>query len=201
MNRRRQGEDDMNPRTCIVSRQAGEADGLIRFVAGPDGKVVPDLKHKLPGRGVWVTARRDMVETAVRKRLFARGLKEEVVASETLPAEVERLLEAAALSALSMARKAGLVVTGFAKVDAAIRSGKAALVLNAADAAEDGVRKIAQAVHSLAEGARPPARAVFTSDQMDLALGGNNVVHAAALKGGASDMLLGRIERLAGYRN
>jgi hypothetical protein len=191
----------MNPRTCIVTRQAGEADRMIRFVAGPDGKVVPDLKQKLPGRGVWVTARRDIVETAVRKRLFARGLKEDVVAAETLPADVDRLLETAALSALSMARKAGLVVTGFAKVDAAIRSGKVSLVLNAADAAEDGIRKIAQAVHSLTEGARPPARAVLTSDQMDLALGGNNVVHAAALKGGASDVLLSAIDRLAGYRN
>jgi hypothetical protein len=201
MGRTRQGVEDMNPRTCIVTREEGGPDGLIRFVAGPDGKVVPDLKRQLPGRGVWVTARREMVETAVRKHLFARGLKENVEAGPNLPGDVERLLEAAALSALSMARKAGLVVTGFTKVDAAIRSGKAALLLNASDAAEDGVRKLAQAVRSLDESARPQLRAAFTSDQMDLALGGNNVVHAAALRGGASDMLLARIDRLASYRN
>jgi uncharacterized protein len=201
MARTRQDEDDMNPRTCIVTREAMEADEMIRFVAGPDGKVVPDLKRRLPGRGVWVTARRSVVETAVRKHLFARGLKENVEAAATLPADVERLLEQAALSALSMARKAGLVVTGFTKVDAALRSGKVALLLNANDAADDGVRKLAQAIHSLEEASRPPARAIFSSDQMDLALGGNNVVHAAALKGGASDTLLARIEGLAGYRS
>ncbi|HSO47654.1 MAG TPA: RNA-binding protein [Rhizobiaceae bacterium] len=200
MDRTEQDEDEMNPRTCIVTRQAGEADELIRFVAGPEAKVVPDLKRRLPGRGVWVTARREMVETAVRKRLFARYLKENVEAAETLPGDVERLLEAAALAALSMARKAGLVVTGFTKVESAVRSGKAFLLLNASDAAADGVRKLGQAVYSLDEAAKPQMRAIFSSDQMDLALGGNNVVHAAALKGGAADTLLARIDQLVRYR-
>jgi predicted RNA-binding protein YlxR (DUF448 family) len=201
MARAQQDADDMNPRTCIVTREAGEADELIRFVAGPDGKVVPDLKRKLPGRGVWVSARREMVETAIRKHLFARGLKDDVEAAPTLASDVERLLEGAAISALSIARKAGLVVTGFTKVDSTVRSGKAALLLHATDAADDGVRKLAQAVHSLDEAARPQVRTIFSSDQMDLALGGNNVVHAAALKGGACETLLARIDQLVRYRN
>jgi predicted RNA-binding protein YlxR (DUF448 family) len=194
--------DDMNPRTCIVSREAGEAEDMIRFVLSPQGKVVPDLRRKLPGRGVWVTARRETVETAVRKRLFSRGFKSEAEAPADLAQDVDRLLEAEALSALGLARKAGLVITGFGKVDAALRQGKVRLLLHAAEAAPDGVRKLSQAIHALGEaGAGLPVHSIFTSAQMDLALGGDNVVHAAALAGGASELLLGRIRRLASYRN
>jgi len=192
--------DDMNPRTCIVSREAGEADEMIRFVLAPDGSVVPDLKRKLPGRGVWVTARREIIETAVRKRLFARGLKAEAIAAPGLGEDIDRLLEADALRALAMARKAGQVVTGFGKVDQAVRRGKAILLLHATDAAADGMRKLSQAVHSLGDVPGPQVRTIFSSAQMDLALGGDNVIHAASLAGGASEFLLGRIDRLARYR-
>jgi predicted RNA-binding protein YlxR (DUF448 family) len=195
-------DDDMNPRTCIVSREAGDAKDMIRFVLSPDGVVVPDVRQKLPGRGVWVTARREMVETAVRKRLFSRGLKAEAQAPADLAQQVDRLLEADALSALGLARKAGLIITGFGKVDAALRQGKVCLLLHASEAAPDGVRKLGQAIHAAGEpGGAPPVLAIFSSEQMDLALGGDNVVHAAALAGGASEFLLGRIERLAAYRN
>jgi predicted RNA-binding protein YlxR (DUF448 family) len=194
--------DDMNPRTCIVSREAGDAEDMIRFVLSPEGKVVADLRRKLPGRGVWVTARREIVETAVRKRLFSRGLKADAEAPADLAQDLDRLLEADALSALGLARKAGLVITGFGKVDAALRQGKVRLLLHAAEAAPDGIRKLSQAIHALGgPGASLPVYAIFTSAQMDLALGGDNVVHAAALSGGASEFLLGRIERLARYRS
>ena len=191
--------EEMNPRTCIVTRQSGEAADLIRFVAAPDGSIVADLARKLPGRGVWVKARREIVETAVRKNLFSRGLKRETTAAPDLAADIDRLLENAAISALSLARKAGLVVTGFSKVDAAVRQGKALVLLHATDAAQDGVRKLSQAVH--ASVAAPLIRTMLASIQMDLALGGNNVIHAAALKGGASDALLRQIDRLERYRS
>lgn len=194
---------DMNPRTCIVTRQAGDAETLIRFVADPQGNVVPDLARNLPGRGVWVTARRAMVEQAVSKRLFARGLKAEVTASPTLAADVDALLEKRALQALSMANKAGLVRTGAMKVDKAIRGGKVAIVLEAVDGAEDGIRKIGQAVHAaVTAGSRPIAVCrLFTSMQMDLALGGDNVIHAAAIGGGATRRLMDDIDRLETYRS
>jgi uncharacterized protein len=107
-------------RLCIATRQVRPVGALIRFVIGPDGAVVPDLKRRLPGRGVWVTARRQAVVEAVRRRLFGRGFKAEVKVSPELPGAVERLLEQSALNALSIAHKAGLVVQGFAKVEAAI---------------------------------------------------------------------------------
>lgn len=194
--------DEINPRTCIVTREARDAGELIRFVADPAGRVVPDLKRKLPGRGVWVTARRKVVDAAVKKRAFTRGFKRDVVADESLGAEVDALLEKDALGALSMARKAGEIRTGAFKVDQAIRAGEAALVLHAADAAPDGVRKLDGAVRALeaAGGGPVVVAAPFTSTQMDLALGGDNVVHAAAMKGGASRALIECVSRLQRYR-
>lgn len=194
-------DDEMNDRTCIVSRQAGDPDAMLRFVADPDGAIVPDIRRRLPGRGVWVTASRPVLEEAIRRKLFARGLKREVKAPETLADDVDRLLERAALDALSMARKAGAAVTGFAKVEAAIRSRQAAALLHARDGAADGKRKLDQAIHSAYVGViPPPVFSVFTSEQMDLALGADNVVHAAATEGGAARNLVRRIGQLEEYR-
>jgi hypothetical protein len=163
--------------------------------------VVPDLKRKLPGRGVWVTARREMVEKAVKRGLFGRAFKSEVGIDPQLAARVEALVEAQSLGALAMAKKAGLVVSGFAKVDADIRQGRARLVLHAMDAAQDGIRKLGQAIHGLADAERPLVKAAFSSGGMDSALGGNNIMHAALLRGGATEALLREITRLERYRN
>lgn len=135
----------MNDRTCIVTRESGSVDEMIRFVAGPDNMVVPDIKRELPGRGCWVMAKRHLVDEAVKRKIFARGLKQSIIAQDDLGALVDQLLTRSALGSLALARKSGAVVSGSAKVDAAIRSGKAALVLHATDAAPDGVRKLDQA--------------------------------------------------------
>lgn len=181
------GENEMNPRSCIVSRQAGDAGQLIRFVADPDGKIVADLKQKLPGRGCWVTARRSMVDEAVRKGLFNRALKGNFDVPQDLAAETDRMLSRAALGAIGLARKAGQLVSGFTKVNAAVRDGSAILVLHSLEAAEDGIRKLRQAATATRELGGPdiPSVRLFTTSQFDLALGGENVVHAAAIDGGA----------------
>ena len=133
-------------RTCIVTRRAGTPEGLMRFVVGPDEAVVPDLKARLPGRGAWVTPTRAALDEAIRRNLFARAFKRPVAAMPGLADLVDHLLESQALDALSLANKAGTVVTGFAKVDAAIASGHLAGLVHASDAGDDGVRKMAQAV-------------------------------------------------------
>src|SRR5690606_33220258 len=122
-----------------------EQDDLLRFVAAPDMTVAPDLKRKLPGRGCWVAAERIHVDEAVRRNLFARALKTGVTPSPELGALVDALLAKAVLGALGLARKAGHVVLGAAKVDSAVRSGRALMVLHATDGSADGVRKIGQA--------------------------------------------------------
>lgn len=192
----------MNDRTCIVTRQSAEPDRLVRFVAGPDGSVVPDLKRKLPGRGCWVTAERAHVDKAAAKKLFARALKAEVTVPADLGAMVDRLLAQAALGALGLGRKAGRVATGAAKVEKAVRAGEALCVLHAREASDDGIRKIANARLATVHlgGPATPAYKLFSEAELGLALGGTNVIHAAVLAGDAGKAALKRIEALDRYR-
>ncbi|MDP3545313.1 MAG: RNA-binding protein [Phreatobacter sp.] len=189
-------------RTCIVNRRASSPDGLVRFVVGPDGVVVPDLKARLPGRGAWVTATRAAVAEAVRRKLFARAFRREVSAPADLPELVERLIEAQAIASLSLANKAGAVVAGFSKVEAALMGGTAAGLIHASDASDDGVRKLGQVLRRIF-GDDPdtmPRVTAFTSLQLDLALGRMNVIHAALLAGGPSENALARCTALEVYR-
>ncbi len=192
----------MNDRTCIVSREHAEPDELIRFVVGPDDAVVPDLKRSLPGRGCWVTAHRLHVEKAVAKKLFARAFKRQVAVDPQLPDMLDRLLVKAALGMLGLARKSGAVALGAAKVDNAVRSGEALLVLHALDASPEGVRKIAQARRGTARAGGPEIYAykLFSEADLSLALGGTNVIHAAVLAQDAGRAVLKRMVALDRYR-
>lgn len=188
-------------RTCIVTRAAQPPAGLIRFVLGPDCQVVPDLKHKLPGRGVWVTARRDLVEEAVRRRLFARAFKAEAKAPETLGQDIERQMRDDLRQSLSLANKAGTVITGFHKVEAAITDKPIVALIHAAEAAEDGRRKIANQLRKRLGDAISsfPVVQELSNDELDLALGRSHVIHAALVAGAGSDGFLNRWHRYRSY--
>ncbi len=189
-------------RLCIATRQVRPVAEMIRFVAGPDGTVVPDLKRKLPGRGVWVTARRDALADAAKRGAFRRGLRADVKVPADLLATIERLLERSALDSLAIAHKAGQVVTGFARVEAAIASDPILALIHARDARPDGLRKIAAAVQRRHDEdvAKPVVIEAFTSIQLDLAIGRPNVVHAALLAGQASDAFIARWRNLERFR-
>lgn len=184
-------------RTCIVTRAALPVDALIRFVAAPDGDVVADLRRRLPGRGVWVTAKAATVATAERRKLFARAFDAPVTVAPGLAERVASQLAAAAVSALSLARKAGSVVVGFGKVEAALAREQVIALIHATEAGDDGVAKLTAAARRRF-GALPTIRR-YTGEQLDLAFGGTNVVHAALLAGPASDNVLARIEALADF--
>jgi len=189
-------------RMCAVTRATGPTEGMLRFVVDPEGAVVVDLKRGLPGRGVWVTANRSLVAEAVRRRVFARAFKRDVAVPDDLAERVEKRLEDAALGALSMARKAGDLVTGFSRVEAALQGGKAVCLLHADDAAEDGIRKLAAAERRVRREESPvPALRVLSSKQMNLALGETNVIHAALLDGAAGRFAFGRVLVLHEFRN
>lgn len=181
-----------------MTREARPAEELIRFVRAPDGTVVADLKRRLPGRGVWLSPDRATIAEAVKRKVFARGFKQDVSVPGDLPDAVGALFERAALDMLSLANKAGRVVAGFGKVETALQGGKAAAVLHAKDGAEDGKRKLAQAARRA--GAEVPVLGIFTSGQMDLALGRENVIHAALLADPVSDAFLARAGELMRYR-
>ncbi len=187
-------------RTCLVTRVKGSPDAMIRFVVGPGATVVPDIRRKLPGRGVWVTAQADKVAEAVRRQAFARGFKSKVSASANLPEQILELLRQDCLQALALANKAGEVVTGFAKVEEAIGKGTVMALVHANEAGADGMRKLGQAWlrrHGTAAGAKEIN--LFTAAQLDLALGRTNVIHAALTQGPASRNFAAKCTRLAIY--
>jgi hypothetical protein len=192
----------MNDRTCIVTRRQAEADELIRFVVGPDSAVVPDIKRNLPGRGCWVTADRLHIDKAAAKNLFARAFKAQVAVPADLGGMVDSLLVRSALGMLGLARKAGAVVLGAAKVEAAVRDGQALLVLHATEASEDGVRKISQARRATVHLGGPVTLAykLFPEAELSLALGGTNVIHAAVLAQDAGKAVEKRVVALDRYR-
>ncbi len=192
-------------RTCIVTRRREPPEGLIRFVRGPDGIVAPDIRARLPGRGVWVAARAPLVAEAAKKRMFARGLKEQVETPPALAEEVDRLLEADCLQMLAMANKAGAVTAGFNKVEDLLAKNAVAILLEAADGGADGKRKLRQSARRSGPEGRendgvPAIVGLFTSSQLDLALGRTNVIHAALAPGGPGASFLARCRRLAAYR-
>jgi predicted RNA-binding protein YlxR (DUF448 family) len=188
-------------RTCIVTKTKAGQDAMIRFVVGPDAHVVADLRHKLPGRGVWVTARADAVAEAVKRKAFARGFKSDVAVSASLPAEIDTLMIKNCLQALSLAKKAGQVVAGFFKVEAAVEAGTVIGLVHASDGGTDGSRKLSQALRRSIETAKPPQIKPFTSLQLSLALGCTNVVHAALTRGAASEAFLSQCRKLELYRS
>jgi len=195
-------------RMCAVSREQKPIDALIRFVVSPAGEVVPDVKRKLPGRGLWVSASREVVAEAVKRHQFSKGFKRDVRAAATLALDTENLLVQSAVEALAMAAKAGQVVAGLAKVEGALtaRPGGAAMqaLIHAADGASDGIRKLnALARQNAGNGAGTPEFPIITalrSAELDLALGRSNVVHAALLAGPASKTFLSRSQILVRYR-
>lgn len=189
-----------NKRMCIVDRVTLPVDRLIRFVAAPDGMVVADLRRRLPGRGVWVTADADHVRTAERKKLFRHGLGETAVVEPGLAERVANSLRQASLAALSLARKAGSAIAGFAKVEAAIANGTAVALIHAVEAKADGIAKLAAAQRRNRDdaGGLPVVR-IFTSEELDLAFGRTNVIHAALLAGPAGINVLKRVRAHADF--
>jgi predicted RNA-binding protein YlxR (DUF448 family) len=188
-------------RTCIVTRAKGSPDAMIRFVLGPGATVVPDIRRKLPGRGVYVTASADRVAEAVKAKAFARSFKARVEASPALALEIDALLMEDCLQALSIANKAGAVVTGFGKVEEAIAKGGIAGLIHASDGSAEGKHKLGQELRRrCGDQNATPRIELFASSQLDLALGRTNVIHAALIAGRASEAFLAKCRKLALYR-
>ncbi|MEQ8266255.1 MAG: RNA-binding protein [Parvibaculum sp.] len=196
-------EDRDGPeRRCIVSGESGAKEGLIRFVLDPEGRVVPDLAEKLPGRGFWVGATRTMVEKAAAKGHFAKAARAPAIVDPGLADLVERLLARRAADTLGLARKAGALETGFEKVMKAIDKGRVVCLIEARDGAEDGRRKLEQRLRVAKEqGILPdvPVLSPLWADEMGLALGRGNVIHAALIQGRMQAKVMADLARLARY--
>ncbi len=181
-------------RRCIVTGEVQPKADLIRFVVAPDGGVVPDLLARLPGRGLWLLARRDIVAQAVAKRSFARAARRPVRVDDGLEARIEVLLAERCRDAIGLARRAGEAQMGFAKVERLLRSGTAGLLLTASDGARDGAAKLRalarEAMHSDA----------LSAAELGAAFGRDHVVHVALRRGPLAETLAAALNRLAGFR-
>lgn len=190
-------------RTCIVTGEKGAPEAMIRFSLSPSGDVAPDLRRRLPGRGVWTKLSFAVVEEAARKQAFSRGFKTKAVAPADLARRLDLIMEQDALQFLSIVNKAGLVVTGAAKVEAAIRGGDIVALIHARDGSPDGTAKLERIARGRfgADADRIARINLFSSSQLNLALGRPNVIHAALGAGEASAAFLYRARRLAEYRS
>jgi predicted RNA-binding protein YlxR (DUF448 family) len=181
-------------RRCIVSGEVAETTALVRFVVDPDGTVVPDVGGDLPGRGMWLSSKREVLDTARTKGLFARAARTRVSVDEGLADLTERLLARRSLDTLGLARRAGHAVVGFEKVRALLGAGEAAVLIAARDAARDGKAKLRRL------GTGVPEVGLFTVAELSLALGRENVVHAALSPSRLANRFLIETARLAGFR-
>ena len=192
------GSERGSERTCVVTGETGAPEAMLRFALSPEGVVTPDIRRKLPGRGVWTRLDAGTVARAASKG-FARGFRRPVEVSKDLAREVDDLLAADALQFLALVNKAGLAVAGAAKVEAALRSGRAVALIHAREGAADGIEKLDRLARGL--GGRVEIINLFESARLDLALGRTNVIHAALHAGPASAAFLAKVARLIAYRS
>jgi predicted RNA-binding protein YlxR (DUF448 family) len=187
-------------RTCVVERARKEKPFLLRFVLSPQNSVIPDIKGNLPGRGVWVTAKKEAVTEAVKRKAFQRAFRKPVSVSGDISLQVEELFKRSALERLSICNKAGLLVIGFARVEEALNRGEIVSLLHASGAAEDGKAKLGRKFRALySEKHHRAPENCFTSAEISLAAGSANVIHAGLKEGGATSAFFEALDRLIGY--
>jgi predicted RNA-binding protein YlxR (DUF448 family) len=193
---------ELTERRCIATGTSGPKAPMIRFVIAPDGAVIADLTEKLPGRGIWLSASRDAVSIAVKRKLFSRAARCQVSVSEGFADQLEAALVDRAVAAVGMARRSGLVVAGNAKVEAALRQGQVVLRLEALDGSAEGRRKL----DNLSPGV--PVLEALTTAELARAFDRERTAHAAVFRGkgiqggpGLATRLTREFERLAGFRS
>ena len=195
------GKRDAKTRMCVVTREDRPLDELIRIALSPENKLVPDLKSRLPGRGAWVCANRKIVEQAVAKGAFARSFKTAIVDADELPQLISTLLRRDAIARISLAKKAGGLVSGAAKVERQLAGRETTVLLHAHDGAADGKRKLAGSLLSAfgEEAEKVKILTIFTTEELSLALGLENVIHAAIAGKRNGAGLISAVNRLEQY--
>ena len=188
-------EESGPTRRCIVGGESLPVARLVRFVVAPDGAIVPDIEARLPGRGMWLSADRDVLNKALAKNAFARAARRPVTVPDDLAGRVERLLARRCIELLGMARRAGQALAGFEQVRAALAEPGAGLLLEAADGAEDGRAKLRGAARDV------PVTAALTGAELGAAFGRERSVHVLVAAGALAERLRIETGRLAGLRN
>jgi len=185
-------------RRCIATGRVMPRSALLRFALGPDGTLLPDVCGDLPGRGMWITPARDMIDRARKKNLFAKAAKAPIRIAGDLAEQAEALVLRRCLDCLGLARRAGQLVAGFEKAKASLMAGRAAVLVQACDAGEDGRRKLRELAN------RQPGVCVvdevFLKSELGQALGREDSVHMAIASGGLADRFMVECVRLQALR-
>lgn len=181
-------------RICIVTGERKPKNHLIRFVIALDGEPVADIEERLPGRGLWLSAQHDVVNTACAKNLFAKAARREVAVPVGLADRIEGLLSRRCMELIGLSRRAGAAVGGFEKVRTSLANGRTGLLLTASDAGADGRKKMERLAAAV------PMQSVLTSAELGQALGREAVVHVAIGPGRLADRLMKDLGRLEGFR-
>lgn len=185
---------DTSERRCIVTGDTQPKTGLIRFVVGPDDQIVPDLLEKLPGRGIWVSADRHVLESAIKKGLFARGAKQAVTVPDGLIDSIEAGLAQRVVDLISLARKASRAVMGYEKVKSWLIQERARVLIQASDGSGRGKSKL-----RTPEG-KDAFIGILTGQELGLAFGRENVIHGALAGGGLTKRVVEEAAKLKGLR-
>lgn len=190
----RQDDRDAPERRCLVSGETGPKAGLVRFVVGPEGEVVADILNRLPGRGMYVTADRAMIDKAAAKGLFSRAAKQPVRSPAGLADQVEAALVRRVVDHISLARKAGQAVTGYEKVKDWLAKGEAVVLVQASDGSERGKSRLhpPDGPDSLID--------CLTAGELGLSFARERAIHAALSAGGLTTRIVEEAARLAGLR-
>jgi predicted RNA-binding protein YlxR (DUF448 family) len=186
-------------RRCIVTGEVHRKAELLRFVVGPDGRIVPDVAGRLPGRGLWLSPSRNVVKTACDKKAFARAARRAVETPDNLDDLAERLLARRLQEGLALARRAGVAVAGHEKVRAVLRSGPVGVLFAAADAGTDGQARRRALLDGHAAGT-PALIACLSGSELGVAFGRDRAVHVAVRPGKLAERLVADAARLAGFR-
>ncbi len=182
------------PRRCVASRAPRDRDDLIRFVIGPDDRLVPDPDARLPGRGLWLSAEAESFKTAVSRNLFAKAARRRVVVDPEIAARLDRMLAERCLQWLGLARRAGLLEMGFEQVMRTARAGEVEVLVVASDAATDGREKLARVAADLR------CVTLFDRAEMGTAVGREALVFAGVRADRLATRLWNDARRLAGLR-
>ena len=190
------GGEETSLRRCVASGESVPRERLIRFVVGPDDALVPDLKGRLPGRGLWITADRDMIATAFKRGLFAKAARRKVLVADDLMARLEGLLVRRVSELLGLAQAAGQVTQGYDAIESRTRGGRfeAGILVAASDASERGTSKF-KGLQSTVPIIRP-----LTAGELGAALGLPDATYVAVDTGSFSERLLIEARRLEGFR-
>ncbi|MFD2738366.1 RNA-binding protein [Sulfitobacter aestuarii] len=180
-------------RKCIATGEVQPKHGLLRFVVGPEGQLVPDILGKLPGRGIYVAAERGALELAVKKNLFSRSAKQPVKLPDGLVEEVERQLARRVVDLISLQRKAGKAVAGYEKVKSWLQMEEAEVLIQAVDGSGRGKSKLSTPHYGSYIG-------WLTADELGLAFGRQTVIHGALASGGLTQRVVEEARRLKGVR-